>query len=337
MVFIDLTGSSAAYEAMGNATAAAVISKITQWIGRVCEAHDGRAVKFLGDGVLAQFPDASDAVEAVVFMQQSHTERLLKWPEPLRMGLKIGMATGPVVEMKADTYGDPVNLAARLSDMAGANAIWADASVMPQVRAGGGARGNSLDSSDGLPAARAPVRYRSLGTIRVRGLALPHSVFQIEWNENETTDLMTVQGVLHDGAASAAAGASIALAWLGANRVVAASELPLTIGRMPDCGFVVSDQRVSRQHVQIEWINGAFTLTDLSTYGSWVRFAENPQSEIQLRRSQCILHSTGEIALGAPFSDFSAPVVAFDVQNQGHAAAQSPLARSLFDETQPAA
>ena len=85
MVFIDLAGSTAAYAALGNAQVADVIAKVTQWIGRVCEAHGGRTVKFLGDGVLAQFPHGADAVEAAVFMQLNHSERLEKWPEPLRI------------------------------------------------------------------------------------------------------------------------------------------------------------------------------------------------------------------------------------------------------------
>lgn len=92
MVFIDLTGSTAAFDALGNALVADAISQVTHWIGRVCEAHEGRTVKFLGDGVLAQFARSSQAVEACIFMQQSHSERVLKWPEPLRMRLKIGLA-----------------------------------------------------------------------------------------------------------------------------------------------------------------------------------------------------------------------------------------------------
>ena len=329
VAFIDLVGSSAAYEALGNAQAADVISRITRWIGRVCEAHTGRVVKFLGDGVMASFPSGSLAVEAAVFMQQSHTERILKWPEPLRMGLKIGMASGQIVEMGNDTYGDPVNLAARLSDMAGSDAIWIDESAMTEIRTD---RLAAERGAAGVAALRESVRYRSLGMLRVRGMAQAHSVFQVEWNEEVSTDLMTVQGALQDESAdSARKAASLALAWLGTIKVVAAHELPLTIGRMPDSGFVVSDQRVSRQHARIEWVDGAFVLTDLSSFGSWVRFAETPGSDVHLRRGQCILHSTGEVALGSPFSDFSAPVVAFDVR-VGAAKGNLTMTRSLFDE-----
>ncbi len=305
MVFIDLTGSTTVYEALGNAQVAPVITQVTQWIGRVIAAHDGQVIKFLGDGVLALFQHSQNAVEAAVFLQQNHTNRLRHWPEQLRMGLKIGMASGPVVSVGEDIFGDAVNLASRLSDMAGPNAIWAAESVI-------------IDLKHQLPEAQAnssSVRYRSLGLVRIRGLAQPHSVFQVEWNEDVSTDLMTVRGELSaiENTAQDTPHGAIVLAWLGTNQAFSAIDLPIIIGRMPDCGFIVDDQRVSRHHARLEWTNGTFSITDTSSFGTWVRFADNQAADIPLRRTHCILHSTGEIALGAPFSDFSAPTVAFQI------------------------
>ena len=54
MVFVDLAGSTSTFEALDNAQVADVVTKVTQWIHRVVQAHEGRTVKFLGDGVLAQ-------------------------------------------------------------------------------------------------------------------------------------------------------------------------------------------------------------------------------------------------------------------------------------------
>jgi class 3 adenylate cyclase len=322
-VFVDLTGSTAAYEAMGNERAAGTISQITQWVGRVCEAHDGRIIKYLGDGVLAQFPAGLQAVEAAVFMQQSHSERLATWPEPMRMQLRVGMAAGEVVEVEADTYGNSVNLAARLSDMAGPDAIWANDLVVRQLNPQQGTM---------LHGPLAGVRFRSLGVVRVRGMAHTPSVFQIEWNKDVASQLLTMPGDLLERVPSYGTDATIALGWLGTSAVFAASDMPVLIGRIPDCNFVVSDQRVSRQHVRLEWVDGAFVMTDLSSFGSWVRFHDDAGTELHLRRSQCILHAIGEVALGAPFQDFSAPVVAFNVLNQGGAARQAQTTRSRFDD-----
>ena len=246
------------------------------------------------------------------------------------MRLKIGMASGDVVQRDDDVYGDPVNLAARLSDMAGANGIWADEGVIAELRQD---REAAVKSGHLEPGVMDAARYRSLGMINVRGLTEPRSIFQIEWSEDVTTDLMTVRGMLPEAQrAGAGSGGSIALAWFGTTRVFTAAQLPVVIGRIPDSGFVVKDQRVSRSHARLEFINGAFVLTDLSSFGTWVRFSENPDAEVQLRRNDCVLHSTGEIALGASFSDFSAPVVAFNVSS-GDAAGQGPY---LFDDASAA-
>ena len=57
-------------------------------------------------------------------------------------------------------------------------------------------------------------------------------------------------------------------------------------------------------------------LTDISSYGTWVRFAGG-DAELALRRQDCILMGSGEIALGAPFEDFTVPVVSFEVLSAG--------------------
>ena len=315
MVFVDLAGSTSTFEALDNAQVADVVTKVTQWIHRVVEAHDGRTVKFLGDGVLAQFKDGGKAIQAAVFLQQNHTERLRKWPEPLRMGLKIGIATGAVIEMAGDAYGDAVNLASRLSDMAGEHGIWTSESVISTLNAR--TSSGPLGPQDAHVSGLDGIRYRALGVVPVRGLAQPQSVFQIEWSEDVTTDLMTVQALLQPEGSGAEAEqqpqTEIALAWLGFSKTFVLGSGPLTIGRIPDCDFVVGDQRVSRVHARIEQVSNSVVVTDLSSFGTWVRFSDNPATDIALRRNECLLYGAGEISLGSGFDDFSAPVAAFRV------------------------
>lgn len=110
VVFADLTGSTRVFEAMGNARATDTVTRLTQWIAGVCEAHGGRVVKMLGDGVLAIFTGGHQATQAVLELQRNHQKRLQAWPAPLRMDLQIG-ASGDVLEVDGDCYGDAVNLA----------------------------------------------------------------------------------------------------------------------------------------------------------------------------------------------------------------------------------
>lgn len=86
--------------------------------------------------------------------------------------------------------------------------------------------------------------------------------------------------------------------------------MPIHLGRLSDAEFAVNDPRVSRRHARIEWEDNHFVLTDLSSYGTWVRFAG-----VALRRNGCVLLEQGEIALGAPFTDFTVPTVSFSLRD----------------------
>jgi adenylate cyclase len=295
VVFADLTGSTGMFETLGNAKATQAITRLTQWISQVCEAHSGRVVKTLGDGVLAVFPDAHGAIGAVVEMQRNHLKRILKWPPVLRMKLQIGVACGEIVEVDGDCYGDAVNVASRLSDLSGADQIWATDSTVQQMSEPPG------------------VRFRSLGPVNIRGKAESQVLFRVEWQEEVMSEFLTVPASLQSlGRPSPeSVQGQIDLSWLDVNASFKASAMPAHLGRdAVEAAFVVNDPRVSRLHAQIGWRDGNFVLTDVSSFGTWVRFTGN-DTELALRRQECVLMRDGEIALGAPFSDFSVPTVSF--------------------------
>ncbi len=107
-------------------------------------------------------------------------------------------------------------------------------------------------------------------------------------------------------------GGEVELTWLDSHKRFRSSQLPIHIGRISQAEFVVNDPRVSRAHARIDWRNGSILLVDVSTYGSWVRFFGGG-SDLLLRREECVLHGSGEIALGASFADPSVPTVKFSI------------------------
>jgi adenylate cyclase len=299
VVFTDLHGSTAVFEALGNARATETVTQITSWISKRCAAHGGRVVKMLGDGVLAMFPDSRSAVNAVVELQRVHYKRILGVRENLRMPIRIGVASGEVELVGGDCYGDAVNVASRLCDLSGPNQIWANSAAI-----------------QGLPESRG-VSFRPLGPINIRGRAEPCAVSQIEWREEQPSDFMTMPGVFAEIQAASkedALGREIELTWLDQTKRFRAFDLPVHIGRIATMEFVVNDQRVSRTQARLEWRNGSVVLVDVSTYGCWVRFAGGVAgSDVVLRRDECVLHGKGELALGASFADLSVPTVMFSV------------------------
>lgn len=298
VVFTDLHGSTAVFEALGNARATETVTQITTWIAEQCELSGGRVVKTLGDGVLAMFPDGQSAVNAVVELQRLHFKRIMRTPADLRMPMRIGVASGEVEIVAGDCYGDAVNVAARLCDLCGPHQIWANAAAL-----------SAVDEARGTT-------FRILGPISIRGRAEPCTVYQIEWREEETSDFLTMQGQLDPIYASGevdALGREIELTWMGYAKRFRSFDLPVHIGRVRNMEFVVNDPRVSRTHARLEWRNGSVVLVDVSSYGTWVRFAGGGGSDVLLRREECVLHGRGELALGASFADATVPTVEFSI------------------------
>ena len=123
VVFTDLTESMRVFESLGNVKATQTITRMTQWIGKVCQSHNGQVIKFLVDGVLIVFIQSIDAIEAVVKIQQLHQERVRSWPELLKIRVQVGIARGEIIEHDNDFYGDAVNSASRLCNLSGPDQI----------------------------------------------------------------------------------------------------------------------------------------------------------------------------------------------------------------------
>ena len=295
MVFADISGSTALYEALGNERATEAVTQVTQWIGDTIEAHGGRVVKKLGDGVLGVFGDASSAVSARATMLRQHKVRLDRWPHPLRMEIRVGVASGEVVDVDGDCYGDAVNVASRLCERAGPAEIWATETTV-------------------LLAGTAPdVWYRKLGMMDIRGKAELLMLYHVEWREDEAPDSLTMQAALVSNFAPVdSILGQIQFSWHGVDRTFTSSDAPVMVGRAEHAQLRINDPRVSRLHARIDWRNSGFVLTDMSSFGTWVRF-EGSDSPVRLRRDACILHGAGHIALGVSFNEPSAPVMSFHV------------------------
>ena len=82
------------------------------------DRHKGRIVKLVGDGVLAEFPSIVEAVGCAVEICDETTERDGARAEDHRLQLRIGVHIGDVIIEGTDIYGDGVNLASRLEQIA---------------------------------------------------------------------------------------------------------------------------------------------------------------------------------------------------------------------------
>jgi len=102
-------------------------------IAALVERHDGRIVNTWGDAVIAEFASVVEAVQCAVEIQQEISSQDSDPPHPDRMRFRIGINLGDVMVDGSDIFGDGVNIAARLQDLAEPGGVVISASVYDQV------------------------------------------------------------------------------------------------------------------------------------------------------------------------------------------------------------
>ncbi|HXP76401.1 MAG TPA: adenylate/guanylate cyclase domain-containing protein [Stellaceae bacterium] len=98
------------------------------------EEFRGRIVKTMGDGLLAEFASAVDAVRAAVKIQRGTRSFNADIPEPEQLRLRIGVNIGDLIYQGSDVFGDGVNIAARLQSIAELDGIFVSQTVRDYVR-----------------------------------------------------------------------------------------------------------------------------------------------------------------------------------------------------------
>jgi adenylate cyclase len=96
--------------------------------------HDGRMVNTWGDAVIVEFTSVVEAVQCAVEIQRELAGRNMELPEKQRMWFRIGINLGDVMIEGDDLYGEGVNIAARLQELAEPGGIAISGSVHEQVR-----------------------------------------------------------------------------------------------------------------------------------------------------------------------------------------------------------
>src|SRR3954454_19112518 len=115
----DVVGYSAFMERDEDRTLARLKAHRTEFVEPLVAEYQGRIVKLMGDGALVEFASVVDAVRCAVLIQRGMAEREAEVPEAERIRFRIGINLGDVIhEADGDLYGDGVNVAARLEQLA---------------------------------------------------------------------------------------------------------------------------------------------------------------------------------------------------------------------------
>ena len=159
-LFTDIEDSTRLWEEQPDTMRQALAHHDTS-LRNAIDAHSGFIVKTTGDGVLAVFGVAPDAVAAATDALQALSFETWEAIGPLR--IRIGIHTGTADERDGDYFGPALNQASRLMGAAHGGQVLLSQASANAVR-------DSLQEGLGLV---------DLGEHRLRGLALPQRVYQL--------------------------------------------------------------------------------------------------------------------------------------------------------------
>jgi TolB-like protein len=129
----DVAGYSRLMHADEEATHSRVTALLTATVMPVIAEHGGRVVKNTGDGLLAEFPSAVEAVRAAMAFQESVYQLSIGEALDQRILFRVGINIGDVIVGSHDIFGDGVNIAARLEGIAEPGGICLSSSAHDQV------------------------------------------------------------------------------------------------------------------------------------------------------------------------------------------------------------
>lgn len=157
----DMVGYSRLIEADEQGTIERQKAHRSQLIDPTIAQHNGRIVKTTGDGLLVEFPSVVEAVNCAVEIQRAMIKREEDFGEHNRIQYRVGINLGDVVVEDDDLYGDGVNIAARLEQLAEPGGISISGHAYDTVRS----------STD--------IGFQSLGDVQVKNIERPIRTYKV--------------------------------------------------------------------------------------------------------------------------------------------------------------
>src|SRR5258708_8193583 len=130
----DVAGYSRLMHNDEEATHAGLTALVADVVEPVIAAHCGHIVKNTGDGFLAEFPSAVEAVRTAMQFQNRIHELTMDDAEDRRIAFRVGINIGDVIVEAHDIFGDGVNIAARLEGVAEPGGISISQTVLNHAR-----------------------------------------------------------------------------------------------------------------------------------------------------------------------------------------------------------
>lgn len=166
----DMVGYSRLMQADEAGTIARLRTHRLELVDPTILENRGHIIKTTGDGMLVEFPSVVDAVQCAVKIQTIMKRRNRDVAQDQRIEFRIGINLGDIVFEEGDIFGDGVNIAARLEQLAGTGQVCVSGAVHDQV------------------SGRLGVFFQDLGEQHLKNMKRPVQAYQVKLDIQQAND-----------------------------------------------------------------------------------------------------------------------------------------------------
>jgi len=167
----DMVGYSRLMELDEAGTFARLKAHRLELVDPAIAKYHGRIIKSTGDGILVEFASAAEAVQCALEIQRRMVRRNADVVPERRIQFRIGINLGDVIVEEGDVFGDGVNVAARLEQLADPDGITVSQAVRDQL------------------ASRFDIRFEDLGEQQVKNINRSIRAFRVLIGDGENPPL----------------------------------------------------------------------------------------------------------------------------------------------------
>jgi TolB-like protein/class 3 adenylate cyclase/Tfp pilus assembly protein PilF len=160
IMFTDMVGYTALSQ-RDDKLALELLEEHRELLRKIFAEFNGTEIKTIGDGFLVEFNSALEAAQCAIAIQRALAKRNADAAADRQIQVRIGVHIGDVVHRGGDVYGDGVNIASRIEQLAGAGGICVSMDVERQIR-------NAVET-----------RFEKLAPTELKNISVPMDLFRI--------------------------------------------------------------------------------------------------------------------------------------------------------------
>jgi len=295
ILFADVAGSVALHEALGDIAAHEKIIACLDAMSVVVEKHQGRVIETIGDEIMCAFLSTDTAFQAASEIQETLHANL-----SYELGVRIGFNHGLTNVDNGHPFGNTVNFAARMVEIAKAGQIIISDQAYQHL-------------SPGYKS-----RTRHYNRLLLKGKKELSDIYEALWDFSDRTNRTIRYAHMDQHEYNRHTVAQIKISYLTSEKTYTLNCRQLEIGRGSQCELKIFTGVVSRVHAVVKSVQGKIVFADQSTNGSYIHTSPGSQHsedlDVYLHHEEWIMWGSGKISLGEPINEHNKHLLIFQCE-----------------------